>query len=134
MPVTYRYDAEEELLVLTAIHSATLEEYGANVNAMIVDSTLPVSSPVLVDVSAVSSVLQANEIRWLRQLLEMLIAHFHSRVAFFVLGTELVTPYFLLATQDSSLSGNVRVFLSRSEAIEWLKGNNHSTEPENRFG
>ena len=55
------------------------------------------------------------------RLVELLSARFRSRVAYYVTGVGIVTPYMLASQEVRPELAVARAFINRDEAVQWLK-------------
>ncbi len=121
MPIDYMIDQELGVLVVSASEEITTQDRILLVERLTLDTEVPDSVPILIDVSRITNPPTADDIPIMASLTERLGRRFKSKVAYFVVQPGLVTPYQLAAISVRSDQCEARTFTELSAAYKWLK-------------
>ncbi len=122
MPIAYQFDRAKVLLEVFATGFVTVDDRTSFVATALADADLPSPMPILIDVSGLENPPSSVDVPRMARLIEVLSARFNSRIAYFVTGVGIVTPYLLASYEVRTELAEARTFTSRVEAIKWLKG------------
>ncbi len=121
MPIAYHFDRTRVLLEVIATGYVTVDDRAQFVATAMNDLELPSPLPILIDASGVDNPPSSSDVPQMARLVEMLATRFNARIAYFVTGAGMVTPYILASYNVRDDLADARTFTGRDEAIKWLK-------------
>ena len=84
MPIVYQFDRVLQVLEVRASGYVTVIERTQFVETATTDQSLPVKTPMLIDVTGISNAPAIDDVPKMARLLERLGTHFKSRIAYYV--------------------------------------------------
>ena len=121
MPISYQFDQAKVLLEVFATGTISVADRATFVASALEDNDLPAELPILIDVSELQNAPSVSDVPRMARLVEILAARFKSRVAYFVTGVGIVTPYMLASQEVREHLAEARTFVNRHDAISWLR-------------
>jgi hypothetical protein len=121
MALSYTFEPQNHLIVITGTGGVALEERVDLVNRILSDRTLPSESSILIDVRRVAPPPSSDDLSRIGFLIQRLQSRFGARIAILNAAVGHVTLSHLIACRADGEVGEVQAFVSESEAREWLK-------------
>lgn len=121
MPIQYRYDAELCVIHVVATQVVSVEDRAGFVATVVRDPLMPVTSPILIDATLVLNPPTIKDVAPIGVLLQMLAGRFKCRIAYYVTGVGLVSPFTIAALASNLGHNQAQAFVDRAEALEWLR-------------
>lgn len=120
MALTYRFEAETNLILLSGAQTVTIEERFDCVERLLTDKAMPAQAAVLINIAQVENCPCADDVKWIALLLGSLHARFRARVALVNSATDRIPLSEMIAQSVDPGIGEVRAFASENAARAWL--------------